>query len=51
MKRIYVPLMHLNIDAGLYWLMSDCGALQYWITFDDLRAERFRRAEVTLKGC
>jgi len=46
----HVLLMQFDTDAGLDWMFGDCGVLQYWITPDDLRAQRFDRVRVTLEG-
>jgi hypothetical protein len=50
MEGSRVLLMQFDTDAGLNWMMGDCGALQYWITIDDLRALRFGRFKATLEG-
>jgi uncharacterized protein YwqG len=50
MGREHILLMQLDTDAGLSWMMGDCGALQYWIALEDLRVKRFDRVQATLEG-
>jgi uncharacterized protein YwqG len=50
MQPTHILLMQLDTDAGLDWMMADCGALQYWISLEDLRAKDFDRVEVTIEG-
>jgi uncharacterized protein DUF1963 len=45
-----VLLLQLDTDWGIPWMLADCGVLQYWISVNDLRAERFDRVRVTLEG-
>lgn len=45
-----VMLLQLDTDYPMQWMFGDCGVLQYWITWDDLRAGRFDRVRITLEG-
>ena len=43
-------LGQLDSDTGFNWMWADMGALQYWITHDDLAARRFDRVIMTAEG-
>jgi hypothetical protein len=43
-------LAQFDSDIGINWMWGDMGALQYWITHDDLAARRFDRVTMTAEG-
>ncbi len=43
----HLMLMQLDWDPAIFWKFGDCGALQYWITPQDLENHRFENAKVT----
>jgi len=43
-------LPQLDTDWAMPWMLADCGLQQYWISVNDLRAQRFDRVRVTLEG-
>jgi hypothetical protein len=43
-------LAQFDSDVGINWMWGDMGALQYWITHDDLAARRFDRVIMTAEG-
>lgn len=49
-RESHLLLMQFDTDYGMDWMWGDCGVLQYWITPQDLKAQRFDRVIVTLEG-
>lgn len=45
-----ILLLQLYSDGAMSWMFGDVGAVQYWISREDLRARRFDRVVVTLEG-
>lgn len=45
-----VLLLQLYSDGAMSWLFGDVGAVQYWISKDDLKHKRFDKVIVTLEG-
>jgi hypothetical protein len=43
-------LAQFDSDIGINWMWGDQGALQFWITHDDLAAQRFDRVIMTAEG-
>ncbi|WP_020407832.1 DUF1963 domain-containing protein [Hahella ganghwensis] len=45
-----VLLLQLYTDGPMSWMFADVGAVQYWISKDDLKNRRFDKVTVTMEG-
>ena len=50
MKDRYVFLLQLGPDKVLDWTVGEMGPLQYWVTPEDLAAERFDNTVLTIEA-
>jgi hypothetical protein len=50
MKDRYLLLLQLGRDPALNWTIGEMGPLQYWITPEDLAADRFENTVLTIEA-
>jgi hypothetical protein len=43
-------LLQLHSDSLLHWMWGDMGVVQFWISTDDLAAERWDKVAMTIEG-